>query len=459
MSGRQSPAALSPSLNSSTTHFPYIRNIHGPGTDLSDQYTLPTDFSKRPGFNQTGKPVNMNVNAFQVIQYPTVKIYQYDVVIGSGAEKRIVQRKVWDSQARKTATGPQIIYDGNRLAWSSRDYGELRMMVDLDAEEGRPSRDGRNAFRLHIKRTRELNPSIIQSFLDKKVQMNNDVAEAIMFMDHLLRGGPSSSPQFVTVRRSLFKRQGQRADLGGSIEVWRGIYQSMRLAQGQKLIINLDVANTCFWRPTSLTSAMVTKWNQFRDINSIGSQLQPLQHNGSRTANALHKTVQSAFKGVMVKAVYKGNPFPNKEWKIHRFDTNNANEERLEWKDPNTKQPTGEMISVAQYFRRKYNLTLQHPNLPLVEMTKKGVKYPMEFLHILEGQRYGAKLDETQTSNMIKFAVSRPRVRLDAINDGKSWLNWENDNYLKTYGLRINPTQIKTQARILPSSWDPLRRP
>ena len=433
------------------THFPYIRNVHGPGTDTSEQYSLPTEFAKRPGFNSTGRAVNVNVNAFQVMQYPKVKIYQYDVVIGAGAEKRAVQRKVWDSKARKNATGPQIIYDGNRLAWSLKDYKDLRLMVDLDAEEGRSSSDGRNTFRLHIKFTRELNPSIIQAFLDKKVQMSNDVAEAIMFMDHLLREGPASSPQFLTVRRSLFKRQGTRQDLGGSVEVWRGIYQSMRLAQGQKLIINLDVANTCFWRPTSLTSAIVTKFREVNDINQIAARMRPDQHNGSRSASLFHRSVQVAFKSVGCKAVYKGNPFPNKEWKIFRFDINNATEDKIEWKDPNTKQGTGEMITIAQYFKRKYNYTLQYPNLPLVEMTKKNVKYPMECLHLMEGQRYNSKLDEVQTANMIKFAVSRPNVRLNAINEGKGWLNWDNDNYLKGYGLRINPAPIKTQARILPS--------
>ena len=454
MSWQASPTQCQPSptpVPSNPIYFPYFRNIRGPGADGTQQYSLPTDFAKRPGFNTTGNVAPINVNAFKVIQYPTVTIHQYDVIIGNGAEKRIVNRKVWNSQARKDKTGPPMIWDGNRLAWSLKNHDEIRLMIDLDAEEGRPSRDGRNVFRLQIKRTREIKPSIIQAFLERKVQMSPQVAEALMFMDHLLREGPSQSPQFVPVRRSLFKRQGQRQDLGGSIEVWRGIYQSMRLAEGHKMIINLDVANSCFWRPGTLTSAMVTKWREFRDVRDIASQMQPVQVNGSREPSMLQRTVQRSFKGVEVKAVYKGNPLPDKLWKIVRFDVNNANEEMLDWKDPTTKKPTGERISVAQYFRRKYNLTLQNPTLPLVEMTKKGVKYPMELLHIIEGQRYSSKLDEFQTAAMIKFAVSRPRDRLQSINEGKGWLNWDNDSYLKGYGLRINQEQIKTQARILPS--------
>ncbi|EXJ75664.1 uncharacterized protein A1O5_00171 [Cladophialophora psammophila CBS 110553] len=425
----------------------YTRNATNP-----EQYNLPTQYTQRPGYNQTGRSVNVNVNAFRVIQYPSVKVFQYDVVIGSGVEKRGLNRKVWNSQVRKTATGPPIIYDGVRLAWSLKDYNEIRLMVDLDQEEGRPpSQDGKNTFRLHIKRTRMLDISLIQQFLEGRVQLDEKVAEAITFMDHLLRETPSSSPQFVSVKRSLFRRQGQRADLGGGIEVWRGVYQSIRLAEGKKLVVNLDVANTCFWRPTSLTSTIVTKYPEVRDINDVIEKMEPEQTNGHRTSSFFHRNVEAAFKGVTVKAVYKGNPFPNKEWKIHRFDENNANEEMIEWKDPTTKKLTGERVSVYQYFRRKYNITLQYPRLRLVQMTKKGVKYPLEFLNIVEGQRYGAKLSEIQTANMIRFAVSPPNVRLQAINEGKGWLNWDGDPFLTNYGLRISQTPIKSTARILPA--------
>jgi eukaryotic translation initiation factor 2C len=392
----------------------------------------------------------MNVNAYQVMKHPQMKIHQYDVIIGNGAEKRIVQRKVWKSKARSAATGPEMLYDGSRLGWSLKFHNDIRVMVDLDVEEGLPpSPDGRNVFRLHIKKTKDLNPSIIQAFLDGKVEMSDDVAEAIMFMDHLLRETPSNSPLFVAVRRSLFKRQGQRADLGGSIEVWRGIYQSMRLAQGHKLIINLDVANSCFWKPQSLLSAIVNKWREVRDPNDLANRIKAQDRSG-RLPNEFHRNLNKSFKGIEVKAVYKGNLMPNKTWKILRIDSANANEHRIEWKDPNTKKGTGEMISLAQYFRRKYNLTVQHSNLPLVEMTKKNVRFPLEFLQVLEGQRYAQKLDETQTANMIKFAVSRPAQRLQSINEGKGWLNWENDPYLKGYGLHINPEQIQTKATILP---------
>ncbi|KAK5065213.1 hypothetical protein LTR84_001050 [Exophiala bonariae] len=445
---QSTPQTTSNSPPKSIIHIPYIRNISAPGTSDYDQYKLPTEFTKRPGFNNTGKAVQVSLNAYKVNQYPTAKIYQYDVVIGSGSEKRIVQSKVWNSNARKEATGVQMIFDGNRLAWSSKDHGEIRLIVDLDQEDGRPGRDS-NKFRLHITKTRVLDVGLIQQYLEGRIQMDVTILEAIGFLDHLLREGPSRDPNYITIKRSLFKKKADRADLGNGVEVWRGIYQSMRLAEGTKMVVNLDVANSCFWKENTLIGAIVA--SGFRDSQDIAHQLRPYGENGSREANPTHRALQSKIKGMIVKASYPGNPFPNKEWKIFRISTNNANEEKLEWKDPKTKQPTGEMLSVTQYFKRKYNKALQNPYVPLIEMTKKGVKYPMELLVVQPAQRYNTKLNEIQTANMIKFAVSPPAKRLEAINEGKSWLNWQQDQFLVNYGLKINGEPIKTNARILPA--------
>lgn len=387
----------------------------------------------------------MNVNSYLVTQLPTVTIYQYDVIIGSGAEKRIVQRKAWQSQARIRATSNDIIYDGNRLAWSLTDMGSVRVMVDLDVEEGKPpSRDGKNAFRVHITPTKKLDLSALKAYTEGKIQYNVNVMEAINFMDHLLREGPSRNQRLVPIKRSFFARNGDRQDLGGAVEVFRGVYQTMRPAQGNKVIINLDVAISSFWKPQALLPAIVEK-NRWRDINDLQRRF---QDGPNRLATNKY------LKRLMVKASYPGNPQPNTVWKIESIAKETAQSHQIPWRDQQGND-TGEKISVANYFRRKYNVNLRYPGLQMIEMTKKmrgkPIYFPMELLVIDENQRYGAKLDETQTANMIKFAVSPPHVRNKAIEEGKSWLQWDRDEFLRNYGLKINPTQLITQARILPS--------
>lgn len=50
---------------------------------------------------------------------------------------------------------------------------------------------------------------------------------------------------------------------------------------------------------------------------------------------------------------------------------------------------------------------------------------------------------------MIKFAVSRPPQRRQAIDQGLKKLDWAKDPMLLGYGMKINPTMLKTNARIL----------
>lgn len=50
---------------------------------------------------------------------------------------------------------------------------------------------------------------------------------------------------------------------------------------------------------------------------------------------------------------------------------------------------------------------------------------------------------------MIKFAVSRPSERREAIEKGLHMLDWKNDPFLANYGLKIDTNMLKTEARIL----------
>lgn len=51
---------------------------------------------------------------------------------------------------------------------------------------------------------------------------------------------------------------------------------------------------------------------------------------------------------------------------------------------------------------------------------------------------------------MIKFAVSKPAVRKEAIQRGLTMLDWRNDPFLTNYGLKIDGNMLRTEARVLP---------
>lgn len=122
----------------------------------------------------------MSLNSFAVDQFPTSTVHQYDVQIGNGAEKRMVIKKVWDSQARKNLTGQFFIFDGNKLGWSGQNIErELSINVDLDAEQGRRPGGKPNAFRLIIRKTKVLDISVIGAYFNRQIQMGTEILEAI----------------------------------------------------------------------------------------------------------------------------------------------------------------------------------------------------------------------------------------------------------------------------------------
>ena len=106
-------------------------------------------------------------------------------------------------------------------------------------------------------------------------------------------------------------------------------------------------------------------------------------------------------------------------------------------------------MSIFDYFLQTYNVRLAQPMLPVVETMTRNVAFPMEVCQLIPSQRYPFKLDDVQTASMIKFAVTRPAERREGIEGGLKLLNWQEDRYLKNYGVKISPDMLETQARLL----------
>lgn len=108
----------------------------------------------------------------------------------------------------------------------------------------------------------------------------------------------------------------------------------------------------------------------------------------------------------------------------------------FKWRNRETN--TEEEISVYDYFRRHYNLTLKYWDFPLVETERNGF-FPMEVCDLMPNQRYAFKLSPDQTAAMIKFAVTRPKERIKSIQNGIDMLKWNQDPYMRHFGFAVEP--------------------
>lgn len=96
-----------------------VKNMDIPASafTLNEEAFGPHTLTSRPGYNTTGKDIQISLNSYPITQFPTKSVHQYDVLIGNGSEKRIVIQKVWDSKTRQEKLGKDFIFDGNKLAW------------------------------------------------------------------------------------------------------------------------------------------------------------------------------------------------------------------------------------------------------------------------------------------------------------------------------------------------------
>ncbi|KAK1069214.1 Protein argonaute [Friedmanniomyces endolithicus] len=409
-------------------------------------YAVPTVMPPRPAPSTLGQPIRVGLNSFRVNKIPNTPVYQYDVIIGNGTEKRGLMNKVWQSKAIRAALSTGWIYDGNKLAWSLKSMDrEIRLEVDLDSTDeggdGKPRKSGKeNKHRVVIKRTNTVGFAVLDAYLEGRADFDNTVLESINFFDHMLRETPRQ--RYTQIKRSFFARGQTRFDLGSGVEAFKGVYQTLRIGHlgGRRacLTVNVDVANGTFWKELPVHQAALQLTGR-RDINDL---ITAVKQGGesSRTGQDLKK-----MRKLHVVAKHRGKDTVD-PYVIDRFLYKGARDHKFE-KD-------GKMISVYDHFASAYNIRLQYPDLPLALMTKgkaqgKMTVLPMEVLTIQPNERYAYKMDERQTSNMIKFAVTPPAERYKAIEHGLEMLKWDADPVHKAFGVEISRAKTVVDARLI----------
>ncbi|KAG4436130.1 hypothetical protein IFR05_008373, partial [Cadophora sp. M221] len=439
----------------------------GRETDYTPKYDFPNELPLRQDkYNTTGRAVNIQVNQFKVTDWIKGDIQQYDINIGNGAEKRGKIMAVWKSKAVQERLrsvfppGSKWLWDGNKLAWSKYSVGEQRITVNFDVEKGREPRPDKPADLVYviIKPTTKIRMAVISAYLNKSIQFDKSVLEAI-----------SPSEQYTMIKRSFFSRGTTSHQLDNVVVAMKGVYTSIRLcspqsslgAVGTGLALNVDVANGTFWAAQDVHQAARNYCHQrnrqlsytiFRDL------LLPVKDGKGGWAKS--EDFKNLAKFVKLKFIVKhrGKGDDKKEYAIKKFtfekgeafSKTGAHAKNTYFKLRNRVTGAENEVTVFEYFKRTYNIELQFWYLPLIVTDRAGM-FPMELCTLSPNQRYNFKLSPDQTSNMIKFAVTRPKERIASIKHGVNMLKWHEDNYLKHFDIKVDPNMTVTQARILPN--------
>ncbi|KAI1815099.1 Piwi-domain-containing protein [Poronia punctata] len=440
-------------------------------------------FANRPAFNTEGKPIPLDINVFRT-RFQDMEIYQYDVAISPNLkESRSLIKKVWNTpevQEFLEQEGGKWLFDGNKLAWSSKkiflkdpkydpkknEPREARLKVDLDA--GKPNRSGdRGVHYVRIRQSTIVHLAYLNNYLQGKVSWDSHVLEGMNVFDHCMR--QTASEKMLKIRRNFYPYDGEGHGMDAIIEIRKGYYAAPRLGQGKNVLINMDTVNTAFWIPAfgrnSLANVALNMVNIIRHhhkqpiFNQVefAHALAPINFTDKRGKKAVVTTETfwhlRKFHKLKFHVFHRGKFDDSKLYTIKRiiFDPKYGLDGAIPTKVFfDKKMPDGSIksTSVHQHYLDTYDFYLEYAHLPLIETTRGGY-FPMELCNVAKDQRYPFKLSPEQTAEMIKTAVTRPPKRRAAIMEGFNMMKYHEDPYLREFGIQVQPSMVRTEARVI----------
>ncbi|KAG0352789.1 eukaryotic translation initiation factor 2C, 2, partial [Gamsiella multidivaricata] len=397
-----------------------------------------TGFAKRPGFGILGKPIQVRSNHFEVTQVPDIVIHHYDVTVTPDVP-RALNRRIYSeflNQYRETdLMDVQPVYDGRKNMFASRTlpFGDSRTF-DVTLPEDVGSRRQPQIFKIKIRKAAQINLEELHRFLLGKTPVTNNILTSIMALDQVIRHKPSML--YVTVGRAFYT-PASRQTLAGPLEAWRGYYQSVRPGLG-RMLINVDTSATAFYQSGSLLEIIV-KILGLRSPDDLRRTSQPVNW----------IKVERMIKGLRITVEHRQRS--PRSVKILGLTKKSARESTFVM-SVEARGCTGAAsqveIDIATYFKQTYNMTLNYPMLPCVTVGKSAM-LPLEVCKVVEGQRYVRKLDERQTADMIKFTSQAPHIRANGIKEGIRLLNYDDNEYLQDFGMKVSNEMVSIKARIL----------
>ncbi|KAJ6613603.1 ribonuclease H-like domain-containing protein [Mycena sp. CBHHK59/15] len=391
----------------------------------------PNELPLRPDFGTVGKEIKLRANFFPV-KIPTGSLFEYDVAISPTAgtasrrvKKRIFQLAEASSDWSKHGLKGKVAHDhAAKLIAAMKLPQPLAITIAFyDEDETPPARNTKayKEYTLTITFTQPLDSQALTRYLGGDPQYRNyDILPVLAALNIILAAHPNRPGGGVMVGRNrfFFPSAERPVSLGGGLEAWRGFYSSVRPAHHQ-LMVNVNVCTTAFYTPGNLARAM----EDFRN-SSFGARPNAFVK-GVRV-----KTSHLGYKKT-VKSVFNKTPAQ------HQFDC----------------AELGGRISVADYFRRKYQITLRYPDIPLVDVGGAKSNYlPPELCEILPNQPFRGKLTDEHTATMITVAAKPPNINADAIvSRGLGELGYrQGAEPLGAFGISIGSEMTVVPGRILP---------
>ncbi|KAG0016664.1 Protein argonaute 10, partial [Podila clonocystis] len=332
----------------------------------------------------------------------------------------------------------KTVFDGRCNAYAatelnfSQNKGITRQVILPDPSRPPPnpsassSTRNRNAFTVKIAQVAVIDLKELHIFLRRE----GPLTTLNIVMTHKLFS------EQVSVGRSAFGPSNAQ-DLGGGVEKWDGIFQSIRPGQRQ-LYANIDIASAAFIKGGN-AAGLMAEIKKVRNVDELRRSAI-----SSRDFQLFHKH----FKACSFTVTHRGGNF-KKSYKV--AEVSMMSSDKITFQQTladGSKVP----MSIPQYYEKAYGLRLQYPFLPClgVKGRESTLYFPAEVCVVKPGKRFTKRLNEEQTSAMIRSTCTKPHDRANKIIRNVRELDFNRNEYMREFGLRLDTELAVVPARILP---------
>ncbi|KAJ2936747.1 hypothetical protein H1R20_g354, partial [Candolleomyces eurysporus] len=378
------PAQLPPRLNDSTQ-----QALISSFKNLSVSQRQGPERPLRPGYGTRGTAVTLRANFFAV-RLPKGPIYRYTIEITP--KKALGDRKsrIFQLLERSPLCQPHLQYiahdKSERLVSARKLPQPLDIQLQYSDYDNVPVSADALTYLVSIKFLDELKSEDMSNFLNADPESRKyDPLPLISSLNLVLQQHAQRTGVRVGTGRFFFPASPTTPKLqfrAGELYVKQGFFVSVRPAYKQ-LMVNINACMTAFVEPGNLADRLLNY--------------------GESSYGAMPTLSKAMIRSIKVRTLHLHH-----RKKLTAIGTTTAR---------NTFFPCAEYggnISVEQFFKKKYNITLKYPTqLPVVDVgaPKKPVWMPAELCQIEDGCVFREKVD------IVRLASLRPRAAGEAITN------------------------------------------
>jgi eukaryotic translation initiation factor 2C len=381
---------------------------------------------RRPDHGQLGRKILVAANHYLCDYRRGAEINHYDVSL-DGIDKMELPssklRVIIKILNKSKLSGHSCAYDGrsNLYAVPALDFGEGQGSYVVEV----PGSKGPQEYTVILKFAARRALTDLDQFFQMNIGSRDESVNAVVSaLDVVLR--TAASTVFTSVGPNLYASD-RAVDIFGGLEVWPGIYQSLRTGECG-INLNVDTVASAFVKSEPVIDVIVRALG----LNSPAEL--------SRTLDSRQRKMLAAeLKGMQIAVTHRNT---QRKYRVTGLSAIAAQDQQFQDEE-------GGSSTVASYFAEKYQ-ALRYPALPCLRagIKTRPIYLPPEVCYIQGGTRKKT-LSDRQTADMITLAARRPYERQMEVHENISRTAAAINQLGAGFGINVKPAQAEVEARVL----------